>query len=193
MVVYQTAFRQVKRSPLCVCRPPHHPCSSRSNFSLSLGVPAGSEVIPQNLRPEPCPCSLQPGVGKGLVSGGDPSLIRPCAPAEKAAGTLGALLFGYCLSKEEQERGSQRPRWALAPALGEKVPPCPFPGLVPSRRLCLALNRSGRKWQSRSSTCPGCFWVQQGCGCPSWSVRGIRQAATHFPTSWGLVFTVPAI
>lgn len=33
MVVYQTAFRQVKRYLSCVCSPPRHPHPSHSDFS----------------------------------------------------------------------------------------------------------------------------------------------------------------
>lgn len=78
MVVYQTAFRQVKRYPLCVCDPPCHPvCLPLLTF---LGVLVGSEVAPSAICWEPraraVSSSPQPGFGEGLLSGVGPGLVR---------------------------------------------------------------------------------------------------------------------
>lgn len=106
MVVYQTAFRQVKRYPSCVCSPPCHPCPSHSDFSLGVQLAQRWPQVPssrasgQSCVPVACSQEL------GRVS--FPWLIRPHAEAEKAAGSLGALLSCYCLFKEEGGRGNMQ-------------------------------------------------------------------------------------
>lgn len=85
----------------------------------------GSEVAPSAIcwEPEARAVSpwLQPGVGERLLAGRGSGLVSLCTRAEIAARSLGAQLF--CSKRNRAEgtlTGPERPRWALAPVLGEK-------------------------------------------------------------------------
>lgn len=113
MVVYQTAFRQVKRYPSCVCSSPYHPRPSCSDFSLwecqpALRRPQGPSTRASGQSCVPVACSQE--WGRVFYQEGTLALLDPMPQLRKQQDPWGSALLLLFVQRGAGQREAAKGR-----------------------------------------------------------------------------------